>query len=262
MLIDLYTFQDYDAILESFRIHDGVYTPDGSKSALIGDDAHISANYPDTWDEKNTETIINDRIMFLNAYNWLIMKMKQHHVKHHDGTISSINDASYQEIKYDDNAYKQYHEGNFKYPELPIWFYAKWVKFDNDGNPKLPSSMKPDRRLKEFSWASDFDLIHARINDDRLLFTDFDAWNQILNRGPLPPLNYETEWTEEQQDEWFESWDDMSKQDIVNSWDNSIITYEQYMLSMKSASIEPRFIQATCWELTPDDIIKVYKRHK
>lgn len=260
MLIDLYTFQDYDGILESFRNNNNVYKPDGSRSALIGDDAHISATYPDTWD-KNTEPVI-DRVMFLNAYNWLIMKMKQHHVKHHDGTMSSINDASYHEIKYDDNSYKQYREGNFKYPELPIWFYAKWVKFDKNSDPILPASMKPDRRLSEFKWASDYDLLHVRMDASRLLFTDFDAWNQILNRGPLPPLNYETEWTDEQRDEWFESLDDMSKQDVVNSWDNSIITNDEYILAMKSASIEPRFIQATCWELTPVDIIKVYKSKK
>lgn len=143
----------------------------------------------------------------------------------------------------------------------PIWFYAKWCKFDKDSFKITEVGGKPDRRLNAFKDSKN-DLIHFRIPLERILLTDFDAWHCVLNDMPCPPASSES-WSNKQWDEWFASTDKWSHERIVSSWLNCIITgSDDVLLRTLRSKSQPAFIQATCWYLKPDDVIKVYPSSK
>lgn len=139
----------------------------------------------------------------------------------------------------------------------PIWFYAKWCKFDKDTFKITEVGGKPDMRLNEFKDYTD-DLIHIRIPLNRIMLTDFDAWHCVLNDAPCPPASSES-WSNKQWDEWFTSTDKWSHERIASSWSNCIITgSDDVILEALRSKSQPAFIQATCWYLKPEDVIKVY----
>lgn len=139
----------------------------------------------------------------------------------------------------------------------PIWFYAKWCKFDKYSFKITEVGGKPDRRLNAFKDSKN-DLIHFRIPLERLLLTDFDAWHCVLNDIPCPPAS-SVSWSNKQWDDWFTDSDKWSHERIASSWLNCIITgSDDALLQTLRSKSEPAFIQATCWYLKPEDVIKVY----
>lgn len=143
----------------------------------------------------------------------------------------------------------------------PIWFYAKWCKFEKDTFKITEVGGKPDMRLNEFKDYTD-DLIHIRIPLNRLMLTDFEAWHCVLNDAPCPPASSES-WSNKQWDEWFNSTDKWSYERIASSWSNCIITgSDDVILEALRSKSQPAFIQATCWYLKPEDVIKVYPSSK
>lgn len=143
----------------------------------------------------------------------------------------------------------------------PIWFYAKWCKFDKDSFKITEVGGKPDRRLNAFKDSKN-DLIHFRIPLERLLLTDFDAWHCVLNDMPCPPAS-SVSWSDKQWNDWFTESDKWSHERIASSWLNCIITgSDDALLRTLRSKSQPAFIQATCWYLKPDDVIKVYPSKK
>lgn len=68
----------------------------------------------------------------------------------------------------------------------PVWAWARWV----DSHHRVRS--KPDRRCKGFhSQYVGLDLMHLRVDEHRILLTDFDQYHAALNNVPCPrdPIN-------------------------------------------------------------------------
>lgn len=174
-------------------------------------------------------------------------------------------------INYDNAAISAYNDYNdnvntvsssdtiMNHSVAPIWFYAKWCKFDKDSFKITEVGGKPDRRLNAFKDSKN-DLIHFRIPLERLLLTDFDAWHCVLNDMPCPPAS-SVSWSDKQWDDWFTASDKWSHERIASSWLNCIITgSDDALLRTLRAKSQPAFIQATCWYIKPEDVIKVYPK--
>ena len=275
-MIDLWTFQKWDTIQNAFNTH-GVYTASWSKSIFVGDDNAIKTGYTDT-SNVSMDDISAIRDQFTPAYEWLTSMMIQHGITPLDLTgltTSTTTNASASEFNgsnangiTNDNAASTIaniannsSDTTVKQRVAPIWFYAKWCKFDKDTFKITEVGGKPDMRLNEFKDYTD-DLIHIRIPLNRIMLTDFDAWHCVLNDAPCPPASSES-WSNKQWDEWFASTDKWSHERIASSWSNCIITgSDDVILEALRSKSQPAFIQATCWYLKPDDVIKVYPSSK
>lgn len=281
-MIDLWSFQKWDTIQNAFNTH-GVYTASWSKSIFVGDDNAIKTGYTDI-SNVSIDDISAIRDQFTPAYEWLTSMMIQHGitpldltgfttstttnaVNTNNASASEFNGSTTNGITNDNNASTIANTANnssdttVKQRVAPIWFYAKWCKFDKDTFKITEVGGRPDRRLNAFKDSKN-DLIHFRIPLERLLLTDFDAWHCVLNDMPCPPASSES-WSNKQWDEWFASTDKWSHERIVSSWSNCIITgSDDVILEALRSKSQPAFIQATCWYLKPEDVIKVYPSSK
>lgn len=280
-MIDLWSFQKWDTIQNAFNTH-GVYTASWSKSIFVGDDNAIKSGYTDT-SNVSMDDISAIRDQFTPAYEWLASMMIQNGITPLDLTglttstatnasvnafngsttnVSNYNATSTTDSTIANNANNSSDTTTtVNHRVAPIWFYAKWCKFDKDTFKITEVGGKPDMRLNEFKDYTD-DLIHIRIPLNRLMLTDFDAWHCVLNEAPCPPASSES-WSNKQWDEWFASTDKWSHERIASSWSNCIITgSDDVILRALRSKSQPAFIQATCWYLKPDDVIKVYPSSK
>lgn len=277
MMIDLWTFQYWHDVRDMI-LNDGMYTADASMSPFIGDDKHMM-NGSGNVDADDNKSV---RRMFKPAYEWLMNMMHSHGINpmnaikrhsdalsneirtiYHDGTgiplEQSLNDSMNtmcSSCSFNDDYWT---EPAVSGSITPLWFYAKWSDFDKTtGEPCTVHSMdtgKPDRRLMEFRNFKDYDLIHARIDDSRILLTDFDAWNGMLNHSAIPDYTESGQWTDRQWDEWFDRMDELTMVEIMDSWEHCLCDAND-LTSLDS----PAFIQGTCWELMRKDIITVNDR--
>lgn len=279
-MIDLWSFQKWDTIQNAFNTH-GVYTASWSKSIFVGDDNAIKTGYTDT-SNVSIDDISAIRDQFAPAYEWLASMMIQHGITPLDLTgfttstntnasVSAFNGSNANGITNDNsvsttvstiaNTANNSSDTTMKQRVAPIWFYAKWCKFDKNTFKITEVGGKPDMRLNEFKDYTD-DLIHIRIPLNRIMLTDFDAWHCVLNEAPCPPSSSES-WSNKQWDEWFANTDKWSHERIASSWSNCIITgSDDVILEALRSKSQPAFIQATCWYLKPDDVIKVYPSSK
>lgn len=283
-MIDLWSFQKWDTIQNAFNTH-GVYTASWSKSIFVGDDNAIKTGYTDT-SNVSIDDISAIRDQFTPAYEWLASMMIQHGITPLDLTgfttstntnasVSAFNGSTTNGITNDNsvsttvsttvstiaNTANNSSDTTMKQRVAPIWFYAKWCKFDKDTFKITEVGGKPDMRLNEFKDYTD-DLIHIRIPLNRIMLTDFEAWHCVLNDSPCPPASSES-WSNKQWDEWFASTDKWSHERIASSWSNCIITgSDDVILEALRSKSQPAFIQATCWYLKPEDVIKVYPSKK
>lgn len=278
-MIDLWTFQKWDTIQNAFNTH-GVYTASWSKSIFVGDDNAIKSGcYTDT-SNVSIDDISSIRDQFTPAYEWLTSMMIQHGITPLDltgfttstttnavNTTNAFNGSTTNGITNDNTASTIVSTANnssdttVKQRVAPIWFYAKWCKFEKDTFKITEVGGKPDMRLNEFKDYTD-DLIHIRIPLNRIMLTDFEAWHCVLNEAPCPPASSES-WSDKQWDEWFASTDKWSHERIASSWSNCIITgSDDVILEALRSKTQPAFIQATCWYLKPEDVIKVYPSSK
>lgn len=277
MMIDLWTFQYWHDVRDMIW-NDGMYTADASMSPFIGDDKHMM-NGNGNVDVDDNKSV---RRMFKPAYEWLMNMMRSHGINpmnaikrhsdalsnemrttYHDGTGTPLEQRSSDSMNamcsscaFNDDYWTEPAEpGSI----TPLWFYAKWSDFDKTtGEPCTVHSMdtgKPDRRLMEFRCFKDYDLIHARIDDSRILLTDFDAWNGMLNHSAIPDYTESGQWTDRQWDEWFDRTDGLTMLEIMDSWEHCLCDAND-LTSLDS----PAFIQGTCWELMRKDIITVNGR--
>ncbi|MBS6948353.1 MAG: hypothetical protein KH167_08765 [Bifidobacterium scardovii] len=138
----------------------------------------------------------------------------------------------------------------------PLWAWVRWV----DAHGRIRS--RPDRRCWEFRGQDydAFDLIHLRVDEHRVLLTDFDQYHSVLSKTLCAPISAD-EWSSEQIADWFDShWDDSIEKKRKQWHDNVIV---------QPSAMPESWIQACLWSVVPEDVVDVrrsllasHTRHK
>lgn len=92
----------------------------------------------------------------------------------------------------------------------PLWAWARWV--DSKGR----AHTRPDRRYPGFRNQYDgLELLHLRVDESRVLCTDFDQYHCIINHWPCAPLDANT-WPPAEYDRWLDGhWDDPAEKETA-----------------------------------------------
>lgn len=125
----------------------------------------------------------------------------------------------------------------------PLWAWARWV--DSKGR----AHTRPDRRYPGFRNQYDgLELLHLRVDENRVLCTDFDQYHCVINRCPCAPLDAGT-WPPEEYDRWLdEHWDDLAEKKRLQYRANAIADPKR---------LPDRWIQACLWTITPHDVVDI-----
>lgn len=125
----------------------------------------------------------------------------------------------------------------------PLWAWARWV--DSKGR----AHTRPDRRYPGFRNQYDgLELLHLRVDESRVLCTDFDQYHCIIDHWPCAPLDADR-WPSVEYDRWLdEHWDDPADVKAVQYRENAIVDPER---------LPDRWIQACVWTITPEDVADV-----
>lgn len=122
----------------------------------------------------------------------------------------------------------------------PVWAWARWV--DARGRVRV----KPDLRYAGFRGAyPGLDLVHLRVDESRVLLTDFDCFHMVLNDTSCIPRDLPgddaDDWLDRHREE-FEEWK-------RRNWhDNVIVPHDAMPVA---------WIQATLWEVREGDVVDV-----
>lgn len=124
-----------------------------------------------------------------------------------------------------------------------LWAWARWV--DSKGR----AHTRPDRRYPGFRNQYDgLELLHLRVDENRVLCTDFDQYHCVINRCPCAPLDAGT-WPPEEYDRWLdEHWDDPAERKRLQYRANAIADPKR---------LPDRWIQACLWTITPHDVVDI-----
>lgn len=265
-LLDLYTFQPYDVIERAFRT-DGIYQ--ATKLGAYRD----GCLDPDEGGE-----------LFAPAYQWLSDEMARMGITTWKGPVPGAHGgAAGTGTGTDDDAPMEPGDvspGAGAAPGIddgvtPIWAYARWT--DSHGRPRS----KPDRRCYDFRFV-DFlrhHMIHLRIPAWRVMFSDMDAWNCVINRWALPPVEA-NDWDDARLDQWTdEHYDDPIETKRLQWRAHALIptghepagnlaAYGNGSGSSATRTIDSTddlmalphsCVQATFWWLDPGDVVRVWK---
>lgn len=125
----------------------------------------------------------------------------------------------------------------------PLWAWARWV--DSKGR----AHTRPDRRYSGFrNQYIGLELLHLRVDENRVLCTDFDQYHCVINRWPCAPLDAGT-WPPAEYDRWLdEHWDDPPDAKAVQYRRNAIVDPKR---------LPGRWIQACLWTITPHDVADI-----
>lgn len=125
----------------------------------------------------------------------------------------------------------------------PLWAWARWV--DSKGR----AHTRPDRRYPGFRHQYDgLELLHLRVDENRVLCTDFDQYHCVINRWPCAPLDAGT-WPPDEYDRWLdEHWDDPAEKKRFQYRENAIADPKR---------LPDRWIQACLWTITPHDVVDI-----
>lgn len=125
----------------------------------------------------------------------------------------------------------------------PLWAWARWV--DSKGR----AHTRPDRRYPGFRNQYDgLELLHLRVDENRVLCTDFDQYHCVINRWPCAPLDAGT-WPPDEYDRWLdEHWDDPAEKKRFQYRANAIADPKR---------LPDRWIQACLWTITPHDVVDI-----
>ena len=185
--------------------------------------------------------------MFLTAYRWIADMMIEHGILPPDMSMEQWRQMTADSPLYDGNDWNP----QPALPRTPIWTWAKWCA-RNPKTGRLTAHNRPDLRRSEFrDDAQHLDLLHLRVNANRVLLTDMDAYNDILNRMSTPPAQAET-WPEPIIDQWIDRHMSDPPATIADSWRNSICQPR----TLRGA-IEPLNVQGTIWRIEAKDVISV-----
>lgn len=92
------------------------------------------------------------------------------------------------------------------------------------------------------------ELLHLRVDESRVLCTDFDQYHCIINHWPCAPLDAGA-WPPEEYDRWLdEHWDDPAEKKRLQYRANAIADPKR---------LPDRWIQACLWTITPHDVADI-----
>lgn len=125
----------------------------------------------------------------------------------------------------------------------PLWAWARWV--DSKGR----AHTRPDRRYPGFRNQYDgLELLHLRVDERRVLCTDFDQFHCVINNWPCAPLDAGT-WPPAECDRWLDGhWDDPPEKKRLQYRRNAIVNPER---------LPDRWIQACLWTIAPHDVADI-----
>lgn len=125
----------------------------------------------------------------------------------------------------------------------PLWAWARWV--DSKGR----AHTRPDRRYPGFRNQYDgLELLHLRVDESRMLCTDFDQYHCVINRWPCAPLDAGT-WPPDEYDRWLDGhWDDPAEVKAIQYRANAIVGPKR---------LPDRWIQACVWTIAPHDVVDI-----
>ena len=111
------------------------------------------------------------------------------------------------------------------------------------------NNTRPDRRYSGFRNQYDgLELLHLRVDENRVLCTDFDQYHCVINRWPCAPLDAGT-WPPDEYDRWLdEHWDDPAEVKAIQYRANAIVGPKR---------LPDRWIQACLWTITPHDVVDI-----
>ncbi len=100
----------------------------------------------------------------------------------------------------------------------PLWAWARWV--DSKGR----AHTRPDRRYPGFRNQYDgLELLHLRVDESRVLCTDFDQYHCVINNWPCAPLDAGA-WPPAEYNRWLdEHWDDPPEKKRLQYRENVIV---------------------------------------
>ncbi|MBT1167187.1 hypothetical protein [Bifidobacterium simiarum] len=242
-LLDLYTFQPFEAIERAF--------------------ANGSVYHATVADARQAGCLRNDEDgTFADAYRWIENEMLHAGITPFPETMKIRN--------------RMITRTTITVPDdlTAIWAYARWT--DNHDRPRS----RPDRRYHEFRSPDNRQdhLIHLRIPSRRVLLSDLDSWHNVLNRWPIPP-NESSCWDNARLSTWLEEhWDDpietkrqQWRQHVLiptghepigcdlNNCHGSDGDAARTIDSTDDLMILPnRYVQAVFWWIEPDDVVQVW----
>lgn len=125
----------------------------------------------------------------------------------------------------------------------PLWAWARWV--DSKGR----AHTRPDRRYPGFRNQYDgLELLHLRVDESRVLCTDFDQYHCVINNWPCAPLDAGA-WPPAEYNRWLdEHWDDPPEKKRLQYRENVIVDPKR---------LPDRWIQACVWTITPADVVEI-----
>lgn len=89
---------------------------------------------------------------------------------------------------------------------------------------------------------------NMRVDENRVLCTDFDQYHCVINRWPCAPLDAGT-WPPDEYDRWLdEHWDDPAEVKAIQYRANAIVGPKR---------LPDRWIQACLWTITPHDVADI-----
>lgn len=92
------------------------------------------------------------------------------------------------------------------------------------------------------------ELLHLRVDESRVLCTDFDQFHCVINRWPCAPLDAGT-WPPDEYDRWLDGhWDDPAEVKAIQYRANAIVGPKR---------LPDRWIQACLWTITPHDVADI-----
>lgn len=230
--IDLWTFQPWPVVRVMIR-RDGHYTPDPTMSEWVGGDCDRRM-----------------RGMFRTAYRWMGDMMVARNILPPGMDAGDWRRLTAGSPLYDTGGWN----GEPILPATPVWAYAKWCARDPRSG-RLAAHGRPDLRRAEFrDDMGRLDLIHLRVDAKRMLLTDMDAYNDILNRAPIPPAR-SWAWPDEAFDAWLDRHADDPPARIAATWGRSVCG-----LHTLRGAVAPLAIQATLWDIGFNDITDVNGR--
>lgn len=126
----------------------------------------------------------------------------------------------------------------------PLWAWMRWI----DSHDRVRS--RPDRRCQDFRGQyDDFDLVHLRVDEHRVLLTDFDRYHAVLNNAPCEPISAVDDWSPEKFDAWLDGhWND-SAEEKRRQWHDNVI--------VQAGVMPDSWVQACLWGITPEDVVDV-----
>lgn len=234
--IDVWTFQPWAAVRDSI-LRDGRYSPMREMSEWVGDDDHIDGG----------ESI---RDSFSTAYRWVCDTMISRGILPCGVTSDDWRRMTEGSPLYDGDGWTDCP----RLPMTPVWGWVKWCA-RNPKTGRLTAHGRPDLRRTEFhDDGRRSDLLHLRVEPSRLLLTDLNAYNDILNRFTTPP-EQACSWPDPVFESWSDAHTDAPPASVVRSWDNAIADVHTL-----TGAMEPLSVQATFWHIEASDVLDVNGR--